>query len=153
VHGHADWTESMDDATAEGTFFIPARAIRKFGFIRGEWSLVSRFLQQFLTKSEYGNKKKKTIAINLWPPPISWRIFWDSLRLCSTIRIKNDRFGYRIFRDFVTNDWIRRLDIRIFRDSGANEWIRRSDIRIFPDFATGTGTWYWYSTRPQILVP
>jgi hypothetical protein len=27
----------------------------------------------------------------------------------------------------------------------ANEWIRRPDIRIFRDFATGTGTWYWYS--------
>ena len=43
---------------------------------------------------------------------------------------KNNRFGYRIFRDFA-----------------ANEWIRRPDIRIFPDFATGTGTWYWYSMR------
>jgi hypothetical protein len=27
----------------------------------------------------------------------------------------------------------------------ANEWIRRPDIRIFRDFATGTGTWYWYN--------
>jgi hypothetical protein len=69
------------------------------------------------------------------------------LRFCSTIRIKNNRFGYRIFRDFATNDWIRRPDIRIFRDFGANEWIRRPDIRIFPDFATGTGTSYWYSIR------
>ena len=42
---------------------------------------------------------------------------------------KNNRFGYRIFRNFA-----------------ANEWIRRPDIRIFRDFATaGTGTWYWYS--------
>jgi hypothetical protein len=53
---------------------------------------------------------------------------------------------YGIFRDFVTNEWIRRPDIRIFRDFGANEWICRPDIRIFRDFATCRGTWYWYKT-------
>jgi hypothetical protein len=70
------------------------------------------------------------------------------------VRIKNNRFGYRIFRDFAANEWIRRPDIRIFRDFAANEWIRRPDIRIFRDFATGTGTWYWYSicdTDPYIV--
>jgi hypothetical protein len=79
------------------------------------------------------------------PPLISWRIFWAILRFFSTIRIKNNLFGYGILREFATNEWIRRLDIRIFRDFGANEWIRRPDIRTFPDFATGTFTWYWYS--------
>jgi hypothetical protein len=58
------------------------------------------------------------------------------------MRLKKNRFGFRLFHDFVTNDWIRRPDIRIFRDFGANEWIRRPDIRIFPDFAIGTGAWY-----------
>jgi hypothetical protein len=58
---------------------------------------------------------------------------------------KNNRFGYRIFRNFAANEWIRRPDIRICRDFAATEWIRRPDIRIFRDFATGTGTWYWYS--------
>jgi hypothetical protein len=68
------------------------------------------------------------------------------LRFCSTIREKNNRFGYRIFRDFAANEWIRRPDIRIYRDFAANEWIRIPDIRIFRDFATsGTGPWYWYS--------
>jgi hypothetical protein len=87
-------------------------------------------------------RSPKFTRCTVGPPPISWRIFWDILRFCSTIRIKNNRFGYRTFRDFATNDRIRRPDIRIFRDFGANEWIRRTDIRIFPDFATGTGTGY-----------
>jgi hypothetical protein len=79
------------------------------------------------------------------PPPISWRIFWDILRFCSTIRIQNNRFGYRILRDFAENERIRRSYIRIFREFAPNEWIRWPDIWIFRDFATGTNTWNWYS--------
>jgi hypothetical protein len=104
------------------------------------------------TRSSPYNVAWKTGKHHVGPPPISWRIFWDILRFFSTIRIKNNRFGYGIFRDFVTNGWIRRPDIRIFRDFGANEWIHRPDIRIFPDFAKGTGTWYWYSICAPILI-
>ena len=71
------------------------------------------------------------------PVPISWDIFRDILCFCSTIRISKIGFGYRIFRDFAANEWIRRPDIRIFRDFAANEWIRRPDIRMFRDFVTG----------------
>jgi hypothetical protein len=58
---------------------------------------------------------------------------------------KNNRYGYRIFRDLAANELFLRPDIRTFRDFAANEWIRRPDIRILRDFATGTGTWYWCS--------
>jgi hypothetical protein len=72
------------------------------------------------------------------------------MRQFRTGQVYSNRFGYRIFRDFAANySRFARILISRYWHFAANEWIRRPDIRIFRDFATGAGTWYWYSCDPD----